>query len=358
MPRETNRIIGVVCAALLALSLGLPAVAQAEVGVWITRDEIMQLPMTGESWDAVVEAAGGSALNPDVSDQEDTTPVRVLAKAFVYVRTGNSRLRDEVIEACRDAIGSEAGARTLALGRNLIGYVVAADLVGLPADLDNDFRVWLRDLRTRDFETRTLVSTHEDRPNNWGTHAGASRLAIAVYLRDQGELDRAADVFHGWLGNRRIYAGFSYGDLSWQSDSNRPVGINPKGALKDGHRIDGALPDDQRRGGSFGWPAPRENYVWEALQGALAQAVILHRAGYDVWNWEDRALLRAFEWLHEVNDYAAVGDDTWQPHVVNYYYGERFPAPVPSRHGKNVGFTDWTHRGGVEMSPAAPMLLP
>jgi len=61
---------------------------------------------------------------------------------------------------------------------------------------------------------------------------------------------------------------------------------------KDGHRIDGVLPDDQRRGGSFGWPAPRENYVWEALQGALAQAVILHRAGYDVWNWEDRALLR------------------------------------------------------------------
>jgi len=71
---------------------------------------------------------------------------------------------------------------------------------------------------------------------------------IAVYLRDQNELDRAADIFHGWLGNRRIYAGFSY--------------------------------------------------------------------------------------------------------------DERFPAPVPSRHGKNVGFTDWTHRGGVEMSPAAPMLLP
>jgi hypothetical protein len=28
---------------------------------------------------------------------------------------------------------------------------------------------------------------------------------------------------------------------------------------------------------------------------------------------------------------------------VNYYYGTAFPAPVPSRPGKNVGFTDWTH---------------
>jgi hypothetical protein len=39
------------------------------------------------------------------------------------------------------------------------------------------------------------------------------------------------------------------------------------------------------------------------LQGALAAAVMLHRAGYDVWNWEDRALFRAFRWLHEVNEF-------------------------------------------------------
>jgi hypothetical protein len=85
--------------------------------------------------------------------------------------------------------------------------------------------------------------------------------------------------------------------------------------------------------------------------------VILHRAGYDVWNWEDRALLRAVQWLHDVNDYAAEGDDSWQPHVVNHYYGESFAVNVPSRHGKNVGFTDWTHRGTSRARPAAPRLL-
>jgi hypothetical protein len=29
----------------------------------------------------------------------------------------------------------------------------------------------------------------------------------------------------------------------------------------------------------------------------LQAALVLSRAGYDVWNWEDKAFLRAFEWL-------------------------------------------------------------
>ena len=103
------------------------------------------------------------------------------------------------------------------------------------------------------------------------------------------------------------------------------------------------LPDDQRRSGGFRWPPPHENYVYEALQGALAQAVMLERAGYAPFAWGDRALLRAFHWLYDEARFSAVGDDTWEPHVVNYYYGTAFPAPVPSQPGKNVGFTDWTH---------------
>jgi hypothetical protein len=103
------------------------------------------------------------------------------------------------------------------------------------------------------------------------------------------------------------------------------------------------LPDDQRRAGTFRWPPPKENYVYEGLQGALAEAVILHRAGYDVFNWQDRALLRAFQWLHTQASFPATGDDSWEPYVVNKYYGTSFPAPVPSKPGKNVGWTDWTH---------------
>ncbi len=91
----------------------------------------------------------------------------------------------------------------------------------------------------------------------------------------------------------------------------------------------------------------------------LAQSVyvvraLLHNAGYDVWSWGDRALLRAFAWLHEQAHFPASGEDTWQPHVVNFYYGTHFPAPVPSRPGKNVGWTDWSHTPAAARTTTSP----
>ena len=151
-------------------------------------------------------------------------------------------------------------------------------------------------------------------------------------------------MFKGFLGDRSAYAGFTFGtDLSWQCDPTRPVAVNPQGCLKHGHAIDGVLPDDQRRCGAFQWPPCRTNYAWEALQGMLVQAVILSRAGYDVWNWGNQAILRAVTWLYNEARYPAEGDDTWQLHLINFYYGTHFPAPIPARPGKNMGWTDWTH---------------
>ncbi len=311
--------------------------------IWITPEEIAMLPDSGQAWENILAAASRNTNNPDLSNQEDMVNVWVLAKALVYVRTGYEKYRNEVIQACSKAIDTELGGRTLALGRELISYVIAANLVGLPENKDLDFRAWLRRTLTENLSGRTLQSTHEDRPNNWGTHAGASRIAVALYLNDQQEIQRAAQVFKGWLGDHQSYAGFQYGDPDWQANPEHPVGINPAGSTINNHSVDGVLPDDMRRAGGFTWPPPQENYVYEGLQGALAQAVLLSKAGYDVWDWQDQALLRAFTWLHEEANFPAEGDDTWQPHVINYYYGTSFPAPVPARPGKNVGWTDWTH---------------
>jgi hypothetical protein len=130
------------------------------------------------------------------------------------------------------------------------------------------------------------------------------------------------------------YSGFSYGDLSWQCDPSKPVGINPAGCTKEGHSIDGVLPEEQRRASAFTWPPPQENYVYGGLQGALVQAVILRRAGYDVFEWQNQALLRAFRWLHTQAQFPATGDDTWEPHIINYYYSHvlaSFPARGSTR---------------------------
>ena len=311
-------------------------------GIWISVDEIMALPTEGPAWEAVLADAMVDPGMPNLADQEQENNVLVLARAFVCTRLQDEAMCETVREQVMAAVGTE-GDRTLPLGRELMAYVICADLVGLSAEDDAIFSAWLADVRHVVLDGRTLVDTHAERPNNWGTHAGASRLAVAVYLDDQEDLQAAADVFHGWLGARDVYAEFEYGELWWQADPDAPVGINPLGATIEGQNVDGVIPDDQRRAGPFEWPPPQENYVYEAMQGALAQAVILERRGFDVWSWEDEALRRVFVWLHDQASFPATGDDGWEPWLVNRHYGTDFPAPLPSSPGKNVGYTDWTH---------------
>lgn len=324
-----------------------PPPSTVSKGIWISPAEIAALPMSGTAWNNLKKAADSSPGDTSLTTR-NTANVITLAKALVYARTGTSKYRDEVINIITGIIGTENG-DDLAVFRRLEAYVVAADLVGLPSDKDSVFRAWLKQMLTKQLGSWSVTSNHETRPNNWGLHAGASRAAIAAYLGDRAELDRTAKVFKGWLGDRASYAGFKYGDLSWQCDSSNPVGVNPKDCTKQGHNIDGVLPDDQRRCGGFQWPPCKTNYAWGGLQGALSQAVILYRAGYDVWNWENKALFRAVQWLYNTTfsdgkNYPAEGDDTWQPWIVNYYYGTNFPASTPTQPGKNTGWTDWTHQ--------------
>jgi len=319
-------------------------------GVWISRDEVMALPTSGPAWEALVEAADSDPGSPDLSDQDQMNNVMILAQALVHVRTGEERYRTAVRQACMDAMGTEDGGRTLALGRELAAYVIAADLVGLEPDEDTSFRAWLGEVRAEDLSGHTLVSTHEDRPNNWGTHAGASRAAVAVYLEDTAEIERTALVFRGWLGDRVAYAEFAYGDdLSWQADPDNPVGIDPVGASHEGHSLDGAQPEEMRRGCSIQFPPCETGYPWGGLEGAVVMAEILYRRGFDTFEWEDRALLRAVQFLWDLDQefpgdgWWASGDDEWQVWLVNHVYGTDFPASLPAREGKNMGWTDWTH---------------
>lgn len=318
-------------------------------GIWISPEEVAALP-AGPLWLNVLDYAERTGT-PNVSNQNELVNVYAMAKALAYVRTGDERYRAEVIDLCSNVIDTEddagSGSKWLAPSRKICGYVIAADLVGLPESVDVSFKDWLRTVRNRTLSGKTLISTHEGRANNWGTAAGATRLAIALYLDEPDEVQRCAQVFRGWLGDRSSYAGFKYGELSWQADPSRPVGINPKGAMKEGRNIDGVLPDDLRRAGSFRWPPPKENYVYGALQGVVAQAIMLERAGYaDVWQWEDRAIERAFVWMHDIADYLAEdagGDDTHMLPVIEAEYGLDYWDGAPSDPGKIVGFTGWTH---------------
>ncbi|MGH8033282.1 MAG: alginate lyase family protein [Luteimonas sp.] len=336
--------IGLGSAAVLAQSVPIhPAVTNG--GIWISASELAGKPTSGAAWTALRRAADRLSGNANLANQDSQHDTDTLAAALVYARTGDTSYRNRARTAIMSAPESENGGRTLALGRNLSGYIIAADLIdlqSLSASDDQRFRNWLSAVRRESLDGRSLIQTCEIRPNNWGTHACASRAAAAVYLGDNADLQRTASVFRGWLGDRASYAGFTYSELDWQCDSNAPVGINPRGCTKEGHSIDGVLPDDQRRGGEFRWPPPQENYAWGGLQGAMVNAVILERAGFDAFSWSDNALLRAVTWLYEVNDFPAEGNDTWLPWLANFAYGGDF-ATTPAQTGTNMGFTDWTH---------------
>jgi hypothetical protein len=341
-------------------------------GIWISRAELLRLPTSGTAWTRLKAAADERLGSGRIADKDSNHDVKTLAVALVYARTGDPSYRRKAADAITSAIGTETGGRTLELGRNLLSYVIAADLIDFRAYdpvREAEFREWLRGVRHEPLGSDavpddTLIRTHEGAPSNWGGMAGASRVAAAAYLGDEKDIARAARVMKGWLGDRSAYPGipgpqfgpedvgkghrFGGGedDLSWQADSCRPRGVNPKGAEKDGHSIDGALPDDMRRGGSFTWPPRYTQYPREALSGYVAVAELLYRQGYPVYAWEDKALLRATRFLFEL-ERQFPDEDWWEPdipayRIINFRYHTSLPVEG-SGFGRNFGWTGWTH---------------
>lgn len=321
---------------------------EPEPSLWLSQAEIDTLPVEGESFENVVSYAN-RGLTADISDQDNRHDSQTYAAALLCARGVSQDYCVMAEQGLKDAIGTEEGGNSLALSRNLLAYVLAAELIGYRG---TEFMTWLDEVRKKNLDGRTLISTHEDRPNNWGTHAGASRIAASYYLGDAADVEAAAKVFQGYLGNREAYAAFRYGGLAWQADPQTPVGINPPGATKNGYNIDGVQPEEMRRceTGEFVWPPCKTGYTWEALQGSIMQAELLTRLGYPAWEWESKALLRAVNWLYDTtfsdgeND-PAVGDDRWQVWLINFACGTNFPAERATQPGKNIGFTDWTHGG-------------
>jgi len=294
-------------------------------------------------------AADGSLGTANIADQNGTHDVRTLAVALVYGRTGIESYGAKAADAIMSAIGTEDGGLASNLGRNLISYVIAADLIDFatfdPAR-EAEFRAWLTAVRFEEFSDGSIVSEDRKRANNHGRLAGASRLAASLYLGDSADLAEAIAIFKGWLGDEGSYDGFSWrNDLSWQADATNPVGINPAGATRGGFSIDGAQPEEMRRGCQFTVPPCPTSYPWENSSAVFLVAEILDRQGHDAWGWEDQALLRAADFLHELDvaygGWWADGDDVWQPWLINHAYGTSYPTEPVERMGKTFAWSDW-----------------
>lgn len=335
----------------------IPSVS-SNTGIWISSTEIKALPTTTTSWNDMKSVADKTFDDALLYYQDSHHPQQVLAAALVYAKTGTSsyatKVKTELLKIAAYT-GARSGGledgRSLALGRNLAAYVISADVIKLSAldsAADQKFRTFLTNVRKwQNSEGRTLITCHEERPNNWGTMCGASRIAADIYLKDSTDLDRAVKIYKGFIGDRTSYSGFQWEDplvYTWMCDTNNPRPVNPVGCVKSGHDLSGAVVDDVRRGGSFAWPPTDTLYSWGGYSALLAQAEMLKRAGYDSYNWESQAILRGMKFIStNMADSASYAVD-WVPYVINKQYNSSYPtASTRQGYGRLLDWTAWTH---------------
>lgn len=385
-------VFGLVGCYMLYSSFALTAVAPYK-GLWLSQSEILDLPTSGTAWTNLKTVADGSLGTPQISDQNNRHNMKTLAVAFVYARTGDDIYRVKARDAIMSAIGTEClpssdGVRTLALGRNLAGYVFAADLINLPDmgyttkanpcnNKTENFEQWLTHIRTDVMPDNgrwpTLIKTHENTSSNWGGFAGSSRIAASLYLGDTADVTEAAKIHRAYV-DRAAYPTRSWGNYfqptteydgaNWAcGDINTWLAINPS-CTKNGYNIDGALVEDISREASNVTLLPQPSgsagmsYSWEVLQGLMVQAEMLRRFGYEnLWTMPGQPLKRAMDFMVRAgwrNDSTVSYHVPW---LANYHYGAGTYPTVNALYGRTMGWSDWTH-GGTVTSPTTDTTKP
>ncbi len=325
--------------------------------------ELLARPVTGSAWTALKAVADGSFSKPNLCDQNSKHNLQTLAAALVYARTGIASYQAKAQAAIMAALPTQVvgcSNATLALGRLLTAYVLAADLSSLRTSSSGPaFATWLSAIRTKNIGGHSIWTsiryTHENSPNNWGAYAGASRIAADRYLGDATDLAAATKVTQGFLGDRTAYAGFNQNltaeKLSWSCSGSVATytPVNPA-CTKSGINVDGGVISDVSRGGSLRWPPPDPGipYQLDAIQGLGLQVELLYRGGSSTaWSWSSSALKRM---AGIVTRSAASGGTGWNgtqtarqmPWLLNKRYGLGLPTS-PTGIGRAIGFTDWLY---------------
>ena len=167
--RVLRQRVGAVAVAVVVTALCLGAVARSAAagpvtsGIWLTLSQIQALPQSGAAWIQLKTAADGGLGSAQISDINSNHDVKTLAVALAYARTQKDTYRRKATDAIMAAIGTESSGDTLALGRNLVSYVIAADLINLreySPSQEATFRAWLQAVRTEWLGGTSLVATN------------------------------------------------------------------------------------------------------------------------------------------------------------------------------------------------------
>lgn len=278
---------------------------------------------------------------------------------------------------------------TLSVGRQLLGYIAAADLIVMSEynpGFDREFRLWLKDLRQRQVGTHTrwngIAKVSMDSPNNWGAWAMSARVAIDAYLEDWADMDAAVKLFKAWCGDRTAYPGprqfTTDGNINFFYPSNEVcyasgnattwTPIAPVGSVIVGTAVStsGAIVHDVVRGqeltagdcslpvGDGGPQAEGQSYSWESIAALFGSAEVIYNTGRygNPYTYSSSALLRALQYMITTTsngDIASSAQARWVPYLADKRYGTTYstsPWTVAGTmpKGRSVGYTNFTHQ--------------
>jgi hypothetical protein len=344
---------------------GAPPAAAANDYLLLSRSQLMALPTSGSAWSYIVNVAHSAWPAPELDDQDSKTNVQALAAALVYARTGDTAMRAKA-RAALDAmlptynLSQDAG---LGPARQIAGWVLVADFIGLGGADDDAFRALLRRALTQPIGTHSrwggsLTICQEDSDNNWGAWCAASRIAAALYLGDSSQLDQANRVLRGFLGDRNSWSRFrgegsentalTSSTRSWSCDASADayVPTNP-----DCGDRGGAFPADAGRSGSY--RTLDGMYQSETTAGVVLATELLYQNGYSgAWSFRGAlARIARFDYGHGAWNLGRV-QDHW-PWLVNRRLGTSYPT-VAARYGRSLGYTDWLYGHGSTGGDPAP----
>lgn len=380
-------------------------------GIFISNSEVQNLPMSGTAWTSLKAVADSNLGSPQLTSNTNTHGSKVYAVALVYARTGDNAYREKARAAIMSALGTEdatgpdSSTGVLGVSRNVMSYIIAADLINIENMNATDgarFRQWVSDIRFKYLpggRVHSIVHSNQNFGENFGTMAGASRIAADLYLGDTTDLNEAIAIHkayadrsaypttllpngvpnsQGWLATYHYFEKTSESDFpSWGcmtdgrtvSNEFNWVAINPAPCTRQGYAdstlaqtatcdLDGAYVEDVSRDATnktlctIPYRSAGSTYQWEALSSISMQAEMLRRAGKEnLWSYSNQALKRMsqFTYLRGIWD-SGYKENDHIPWLINKVYGTNYPTK-PAYFGKMLGFTDWTHAPG---SPSQP----
>ena len=343
------KFIKFVAAILTAASLVIGSLGSASAAtpdyIIISRDSLMALPASGTAWKTIKSKADAS-VSPDLCNQDNKADVNALAAGIIYARTGDTAYRTKVINLINAMMATQkdgCGNAVLAMGRQLGGYVMAADFAGYR---DPSFTNWLNGIIDHNIGGHSrwfnLRYTAYDSASNWGVHALASTTTADIYLNRTADIEKDWQVFsaygipHGWPFNKASSYNEQWSCVATDTTGKLPIAINAPCA-KSGVNLDGAPVEDSSRE-AFG---SYSTYIHESLQGYAVMAQLFNRTGRKGWTINDSQVCRAAKFGDRAGRLNDNSVSYFVAFMANNFCGLNLPTKTPTSGGRMFGFSDW-----------------